>query len=322
MNGMVRTVLGDVDPADLGMTYAHEHLILDSPLVEDRFPHILLNDVDVAVEELRSCAAAGVGTVVDAMPAGGGRDAARLAEASRRSGVHVIATTGLHTAKWYPGRSWANESDPSTLADLFVADIEEGIDHFDYFGPVVRRTPHRAGLIKVGTLQPEPNDRDRRVFAAAAETHRRTGVPVLTHCEEGRGGLEQIEMLHVDGVDLAKVVLSHTDKVGDTAYHRDLVDAGVMLELDQGLRHPIDPANPTVRVAIALAEAGRADRVMLGTDGARRSMWTGYGGSPGLAALVAELLPMLRRLGLDDTTIATIMIDNPATFFAFAEVTP
>ena len=156
MNGRVRTVLGDVDPDDLGITYAHEHVILDAPIVVDRFPHILLDDVDRAVAELQDCAASGVGCVVDAMPCAGGRDATRLAEVSRRSGVHVIATTGLHTRKWYPGRSWANECDPETLADLFVADVETGIDHFDYLGPVVQRTPHRAGLIKVGTLQEAP----------------------------------------------------------------------------------------------------------------------------------------------------------------------
>jgi phosphotriesterase-related protein len=320
MNGTVRTVLGDVAPGDLGVTYAHEHFIIDSPLVEDRFAHILLNDLDAAVAELTACAAAGVGTVVDAMPAGAGRDIERLAEASRRSGVHVIATTGVHTLRWYPGRSWANESGPATLADLFVADIEAGIDHFDYAGPVVDRTPHRAGLVKVGTLEPEPNERDRRVFGAAAHTHLRTGVPILTHCEEGRGGLEQIGLLAGHGVDLAHVVLSHTDKVDDRRYHRDLAQAGVMLEFDQGLRHPIDDDNPTVRAVLAAAADGYADCVMLATDGARRSMWTAYGGSPGLAALAGELVPFLRDRGIDDDAIRTIMIENPARFFAFTEV--
>jgi phosphotriesterase-related protein len=318
MNGMVRTVLGDVAPADLGVTYAHEHLILDAPLVEDRFAEILLNDVDAAVTELSACAAAGVGTVVDAIPSAAGRDAVRLAEVSRQSGVHIIATTGLHTQRWYPGRSWANECEPETLAELFIADVEDGIDSFDYRGPVIVRTPHRAGVIKVGTLQAEPNDRDRRVFAAAAETHRRTGVPVLTHCEDGLGGMEQIEMLTSGGVELGNVVLSHTDKARDAAYLCDLADAGVMLELDQGLRHTIDETNPTVTGATALIEAGYVDHVMLGTDGARRSMWTALGGAPGLAALVTSLVPVLRRLGVGDEDIDTMMIHNPARFFAFA----
>ncbi len=315
----VRTVLGDVAPDELGVTYAHEHVILDAPLVEDRFPHILLDDLEAAVSELATCAGAGVGAVVDAMPCGGGRDVARLAEAGRRSGVHIIATTGLHVRRWYPGRSWATEADPEVLTELFVADIEHGIDHFDYRGPVVERTPHRAGLIKVGTMQEIPDARDRRVFEAAAETHRRTGVSILTHCEEGRGGVEQVELLVSLGVDPSRIVLSHTDKVDDIGYHLDLVATGVNVEFDQALRHPIEEGNTTIRLTAGLIEAGHIARVMLGTDGARRSMWTAYGGSPGLAALMTGVIPVLRRMGIEEDAIQGLLVVNPARFLAIKE---
>ncbi len=320
MTGVVRTVLGDIPACDLGVTYAHEHVILDCPLVEDRFPEILLNDVDAAAAELGDCAAAGVGCVVDAMPCGVGRDPIRLAEASRRSGVDIIATTGLHTRKWYPGLSWANEADPDILAGLFIADLQDGIDRYDYRGPVIERTPHRAGLIKVGTLQEKLNARDRRVFAAAAAAHAAAGAPILTHCEEGRGGIEQVEVLAGLGVEPDRVVLSHTDKVGDIGYHRDLVATGVNLEYDQALRHPIDEENRTVRLIAEAAAGGYAKQVMVGTDGARRSMWTAYGGAPGLAALVVDVVAVLARLGVDDDAIGQILRSNPARFFSLAEM--
>lgn len=321
MTTTVRTVLGDIVPDQLGVTYAHEHLILDSPLVEDRFADILLNDVEAAVGELGHCAAAGVGCVVDAIPGAAGRDPVRLAEASRRSGVHVIATTGLHTRRWYPGLSWANEAHPDVLAELFIADVLDGIDRFDYRGPVVERTTHRAGLIKVGTLQDVPNDRDVRVFTAAAATHMRTGVPILTHCEHGRGGLEQVELLRGLGVDPAHVVLSHTDKANDAAYHRDLVATGVNLEFDQALRHPLNETNATVQSVARLVESGHVEQVMLGTDGARRSMWSAFGGSPGLAALRTELVPVLRGVGVDAAAVDQIFVGNPARFFIRQDVT-
>ncbi len=316
----VRTVLGDIAPDQLGLTYAHEHVLLDAPIAEDRFPHILLDDEEAAVAELAACSAAGVGAVVDALPCAIGRDPLRLASTSRRSGVHIIATTGLHTRKWYPGLSWANELDPQALADLFVADIDEGIDRFDYRGPHVERTPHRAGVIKVGTLQEEPNDRDRRAFAAAAETHHRTGVPILTHCEEGKGGLEQLELFAEFGISPETIVLSHTDKVGDIGYHLELAATGVYLELDQALRHPIGADNPTVRIAMRLAREGRAAQLMLATDGARRSMWTAYGGKPGLAALAVDVVTVLRNEGISAETLDQILITNPARFFTFREV--
>lgn len=314
-----RTVLGDVPAGALGVTYAHEHIVLDSPLVEDRFADILLNDADAAVAELESCAAAGVTTVVDALPCAAGRHPLRLAEISRRSGVNVIATTGLHTRRWYPGFSWTADLDPGTLAWLFVADIEEGIDLFDYTAPISDRTRHRAGLIKVGTLQEQLDDRDHRVFAAAAETHQTTGAPILTHCEGGRGGLEQIAALAELGVEPQRILLSHTDKVVDVAYHADLAATGAYLEYDQALRHPLDDANPTVELIDSMLAAGLADRLMLGTDGARRSMWTSLGGSPGLAALADDVVALLMRRGADQAVIDRMLIDNPATFFAFVD---
>ena len=91
----------------------------------------------------------------------------------------------------------------------------------------MRALDHRAGLIKEGTLQAKFIARDRRVFAAAAAAHSATGAPILTHCEEGRGGIEQVEVLVWFGVEPNHIALSHTDKVDDLGYHRDLVETGV-----------------------------------------------------------------------------------------------
>ncbi|MGI9528622.1 MAG: phosphotriesterase family protein, partial [Acidimicrobiia bacterium] len=159
----VRTVLGDVDAGSLGVTYVHEHLILDNRLIAADYPHIHLPSVDEAVAELEPCAAAGVGCMVDAMPAAGGRHPDRLAAISQRTGVAIVAMTGLHTPKYYIHHPWAVEADPDVLAQLFVADIEVGIDRFDYTGPIVDRTKHRAGIIKVATEIAKVSDRAHRV---------------------------------------------------------------------------------------------------------------------------------------------------------------
>lgn len=314
---IVRTVLGDVSPDQLGITYAHEHVILDSPLVEDRFAEIRLHEVDAAVAELGSCHAVGVRTMIDAMPSAAGRDPARLAEVSRRSNVAVVATTGLHTERWYPGFSWANEAEPEVLAELFIADIVEGIDRFDYRGPVVRRSDHRAGVIKVGSLHVQPNERDRRVFTAAAHAHRWTAVPILTHCEGGLGGMEQVKLLVSLGVAPERIVLSHTDKVADPSYHQDLLESGVNLEYDQALRQAPDEPHGTAWLTARMVEAGYQRQLMLGTDGARRSMWSSLGGAPGLAWLAEGFVERLRALGVADDAIEVMFVANPARFFAF-----
>lgn len=317
MTALVRTVLGDIDPADLGLTFIHEHLIIDSPLIADRWPHILLASVDEAVEELAWCTAAGVGAIVDAMPAASGRDPIRLAEISRQSGVHVVACTGLHTSKYYEGQRWTAEEPPEVLAGLFTADVVDGIDRYDYMGPVIRRTPHRAGILKVAVLEDAPPDRDVRMFEAATATHAETGVPILTHCEGGRGAMAQIDLFVRLGVPLDRIVISHTDKVNDLAYHRDLLATGVNLEYDQASRQGEGSIDHTARIVAAMVGEGYTDQLMLANDAARRSLWAINGGL-GMAWLATRFVEILAELGLDDDAIKTMFVTNPARFLAFA----
>jgi 5-phospho-D-xylono-1,4-lactonase len=313
---IVRTVLGDVEPGTLGPTYAHEHLIIDSANVEDHLPEIHLPSVDEAVAELERCRAAGLAAVVDAMPCAAGRDVVRLAEVSSVSEVHIVATTGLHTPAFYRHQNWAIDAPADRLAELFTADIEVGVDRYDYTGPIVDRTGHRAGIIKVATMG-EITDRDRRLFEAAAHTHRHTGAPILTHCEGGAGGLEQIALLDHNAVSPVRVVLSHTDKILDLGYHRGLLESGANLVYDQALRQPPDAEHGTAWLVESMVESGYADQLMVGTDGARRSMWATLGGSPGLAWLLTGFTEMLKRRGLDDETLRALLVANPARFLAF-----
>ena len=300
---MIRTVLGDIVGAtDVdGFVYAHEHLIIDSPLIEDRWPHILLDSVDDTVAELEPCFTAGVRLVVDAMPVSAGRDVVRLAEIAQRSGIHVVAVTGLHHDRYYGPLHWTNRVSADTLADLFIADLTNGIDRFDYTSPVVERTSHRAGMVKVATSGQAPDARDRRNLAAAALASLATGDPILTHCEDGWGGVEQVEALAAHGVPASACILSHVDKAGDIAYAVDVADTGAYLELDQNLRQAADgPGARTLAIISALVEAGHGEQIVLGTDGARRSLWTTHGGAPGLAWLATGFRQHLESAGLGD----------------------
>jgi 5-phospho-D-xylono-1,4-lactonase len=303
----VRTVLGDVPAGELGVCYAHEHLIIDGGVPGLVNPAISLPRVIDAVAELGPCVAAGVRAVVDAMPADAGRNVRKLAEVSRRAGVHVVAATGLHHARFYGERHWGELLDPERLAELFAAEITDGIDAHDLNGPVVARTGHRAGVVKVAGSLDGPSDRDRRVFEAAALAAARTGAPVLTHCEAGTGGLAQLRLLDDLGLPLDQVVLSHTDKVADRAYHRDLLATGAYVVYDQGLRTP----EATARLVREMVADGHADRLLLGTDGARRSLWATLGGAPGLAALATGLGHRLAA-ELGRAVMDRIWVANPA----------
>jgi phosphotriesterase-related protein len=314
----VRTVLGDISPDMLGPTYAHEHLIIDGGRPVELNPDFLLADVDRLATEVLDARAVGLGAMIDAMPADAGRNPSKLAEVSRRTGVHIVAPTGLHHERYYAPAHWSTRVSEDELADLFVADIEAGIDANDYSGPVVRRTDIRAGVIKIAGSEGGPSARDARIFRAAAAAHRRTGAPILTHCEQGTGGLEQLRLLDDAGVDLGHVALSHVDKVADIGYHRELASTGATLEYDQAFRWG-DRENQTLVLLASMAEEGFGDRIVLGMDAARQGYYRVFGGQPGLRYLLDEFSARMAERGLDDHRRQAFFVDNPARVFAFAQ---
>lgn len=313
----VRTVLGDIDPSELGFTYAHEHLVIDGGRPVEMVPEFDLGDVDAMTRELEDARALGLRSVVDAMPCDAGRNATKLAELSRRTGIHVVAPTGLHHERYYGPAHWNHRLTVDELADLFVADITDGIDEYDYSGPTVRRTAHRAGVIKVAGSDDGPSDRDRRIFEAAAQAHRWTGAPILTHCEGGTGALEQVRLLADHGVALEHVALSHVDKVVDRGYHRELLSTGASAEYDQSFRWRDGP-NGTLQLIAWMAEDGLADRIVLGMDAARRGYYRVFGGSPGLTWLLDGFRGVLGAAGLEGV-LETLLVPNPARVFTFAD---
>lgn len=307
MTAMIRTIGGDL-PADLaGPVYVHEHLIIDSPLVAEGMPHIHLPSIEEARAEVQTCVGVGVRTMVDAMPAGSGRDPERLSRISILTGMRIVAATGLHTEKYYVDVEWAGEESANQLADRFIADIAEGIDLHDYRGEEIERTAVRAGVVKVATMGVELSERDRHLFEAATMTVAATGVPVLTHTEGGMGGIAQIEALSALGVSPDRIALSHTDKIADRGYHRAMLETGALLCYDQGLREP----ELTLGLIEDVVEAGFAHQIVVGTDGARRSLWSTLGGSPGLSSLYDT---MTERF--DPVIAQQILVDNPARYLA------
>jgi len=310
-----RTVLGDVP--SLGRTYAHEHIIINPSYVVQLFPDLLLPSVENGVAELEDLKKAGGGAVIETMPCDAGRDVLKLAEISRRSGVHLVAPTGLHLPRFYPQGHWRFRMSAGQLADLFTDEIALGIDANDGGGPEVRRTSHRAGVVKVGSAARGLDAAERAAFEAAAAAHRRTGCPIITHVEPGLG-FDQIELLTARGVPAGKITLSHTDRTLDPDYHRALLKTGANVEYDRTFRSPLGEANPTLRLYAEMVKEFPG-QVMLGTDGARPSYWRSYGGAPGLDYLLREFSALALARGVSAELLDRTFIDTPARAFSFAE---
>ena len=205
MKGKVRTVLGDIEPAEVGMTSMHEHLFIDftvvfQPPVEatakarayepvslsnlgriryDPFSsatNLLLLDEDEAIEEVGHFKRVGGGTIVDVTTIGIGRDPVGLANIARATGANIVTGAGYYIAPSHP-----DGMDDVTVDDLtaeMVTDVTTGIGN----------TGIRAGIIgELGCGWPL-HDNERKVLLAAAVAQQETGGLDPRASRSRRGG--------------------------------------------------------------------------------------------------------------------------------------
>ena len=293
----VRTILGDIPPEQLGLTYSHEHVVIDRCHATALNADFLLNDQSRIVAELKEFYALGGRSMIDTMPVNCGRNVLLSANISRQSQVQLVVPTGLHLEQYYPPKHWRYQLNEDQLTQLFINDVELGIDRYDYNGPIVERTSHRAGLIKLATGDHPFSKHQELIFRAVVNTHRHTGVPILTHTEQGELALEQAKLFHSLGADLRHVVLSHVDRKVDLDYHRRVLDTGVRLEYDSAFRWKEPHPNGTYQLLKALLPK-YSDQIAMGMDAARNTYWRSYGGSPGLSFLLTTFKNDLNNMGL------------------------
>lgn len=300
----IRTVKGDISPADFGICYSHEHLIGRPP--KDGFDaDFLLDDLQAAITEVKEFKRVGGGAIVEMTPSDYHRDVKRLRALSEETGVAIVATTGFikeaTCAPLVEGRS-AND-----LADFFIAEIERGIEGVDI----------RAGVIKAGTSLELITDNEERVLRGAARAHRETGAAISTHTEAGTMGLEQIEILLEEGVDPSRIIIGHLDRKLEWTYHEKIANKGVYLGFDQLSKEKYQPDRVRVDFISRLAAQGFGKQILLAGDFARQSYWPSYntGGGPGLTYILRRFVPWLRLEGLGEESITDLLVNNPATAF-------
>ena len=96
----VRTVLGDIDPGDLGVTDAHDHLIRSGGEEVRENRNFLMDSVAAGTRELVSFIEAGGKSMVCMDPIGCGRNVSKMLEIANqvRGRGHLIMVTGFHKA--------------------------------------------------------------------------------------------------------------------------------------------------------------------------------------------------------------------------------
>jgi phosphotriesterase-related protein len=321
MMATVQTVQGPIDASDLGTVLVHEHLRVRDEAVAEQWPDRYDPDAELAaaVDAVRAAADRGVRTIIDPTPMLAGRDIAFMQRVSQKTGVQVVACTGIYTYGYLP--HYFENRDADTMAELFVSDIESGIQGSDA----------KAAFLKCAADEPGVTENVEKVHRAVARASVQTGAPIMAHSRPASGtGPRQVEIFEEEGVDPARIQIAHTGDTDDLDYIERLLDTGVFIGMDRyGLEMflPIDRRNATVA---ELLRRGYADRMLVSQDFCATIDWFPEEAVEGLLAqglvrdwsmtlVFDQVLPALREEGaLSDEHVGTIFVDNPRRWLTAA----
>jgi len=341
--GKVMTTAGPCEPSDLGVTLTHEHILLDirnywerpddpeelaiaeEPLslhnvglARRRFGRIrdnlVLEDQDLAVEELGRFAELGGGTVVDVSSVGVRTSSYReIADVCRAAGLRCVVASGYYVHDAHPMQ--LAEQSVESIAEEFVREMLEGVDGI------------QTGIIgEIGIGQPGHPD-EWKVLEAACRAQLETGVPLCVHPyfgNDSRVAPEVTRFVLEKGVDPRRFNLCHMDGYMDIDYQRRLLDMGVWISFDTfGLEAYFSTFNYTAhdaqreRYLLELLDLGYGDQLLLSQDVCTK-MQTRAGGGLGYGHIVENIVPSLAHAGVEDHQIDRLLVENPATYMTIA----
>jgi predicted metal-dependent phosphotriesterase family hydrolase len=297
----VMTLLGPIDPLDLGVCLHHVHLLCNPVALTSENPDYRLDDPARAEDEIEAFVTMNGRSLVDCSTRDYGRLVYELVDIAGWVPVHLIGVTGRH--KHLHASRMPNATDVDALAAEFIGELKQSIED----------TSARAGVIKIGTSLDEITEVEAATIEAAAIAHRETGAPITTHTEDGTMALEQIERLGDGGVRPDRVIIGHLDrKPMDPAYLREIASTGAFLSFDQIGKSDRFTDADRAAVLLDLVRDGYEDQILLSEDYGRKSLHLSYGGAPGLAYLQEWFMVMLMDVGLDAMTIRKMVVENPA----------
>jgi phosphotriesterase-related protein len=315
----INTTLGPRDIDSLGKTLIHEHVLIGYPgwFIDNSMPRFVRAEaIERVVDAFQQLHAYGVKTVVDPCPVDLGRDVEFVAEISQRSGINLICATGVYTeAQGIPFALAHHET--AAISDIFQREIEDGIG----------ASGIKPGIIKIATGDQKVSDYERKMLTAAAQTAKRTGLPMLSHTENCSCGHEQIDIVTGQGVAAHRLVVGHSCGRDDHEYQASLARRGAYVGFDRFGIEIFNSDESRMKNVKQMIDAGLRDHVLVSHD--KVNCW--LGGIPGvgdpsnvaqivpnwtLTHLFERIFPALRAMGISETDLDHIVTENPRRYFA------
>ncbi|MBP2628092.1 MAG: aryldialkylphosphatase [Firmicutes bacterium] len=368
MSQKIMTVCGPITPEQLGFTSMHEHILSDCSMFRNRvrktcfvpsrravksqdkltlqnrsairhdiassIDNMRLDDEQMMTVEVADFKAGGGDSIVEVSAPGirsSSDDLIAIRRIAERTGVHIIASTGLYAEDTWPDRYRAMTF--GQYVNFLHNEITQGIADTGIL------PGHIKAAYEIYTQQLDT------YLHAAALVAGETGLSLQVHLGPDvtrsemwqnvlqplfRGGCipERTILCHVQllmGVLSIEQLVSNPGRVPfDISLHRELLDMGFVLsftpmgfEADNellGIAHY--PDWYTLSGLVALIRDGYAGQIVIGND-VFTKLATRLGGGEGYRRLADFVVPALKKCGVSDKDINKITVENPARILAF-----
>ncbi|MBI2936317.1 MAG: hypothetical protein HYY31_05880 [Chloroflexi bacterium] len=346
---VARTVLGDIPPEKLGITFTHEHVTfswgsarrdLGGRYDREALLKQICEDLGAAKRDYN------VNTIVCVSGPEMGRDVDMCAEASRRTGVNIIASTGFH--RQGSGTSiYFHHATVDDIEEWMTREITQGVG----------RNKVKVGNIKLGENAFIPTPVEEKCMRAAARASKKTGASMNIHtmfatgrpgtvASEGvRGGAASItgapppfamtsatpppgvnpgaivvDILTSEGADPSKIKIDHAQR-GEVGLLLEVLRKGAHVCFDV-LARTIEREPLIVSRIGALITAGYVSQLMLSMDHIAawvpvQPPWNKERWVQDYSYLHRELVPRLVKAGIGEKAIEQMLVINPKNFLSF-----
>lgn len=309
---MIYTVTGPMDKEALGPTLSHEHLAWDyidswvlyfDKVYDEEKVNRIYNKLLPVFKKLYQL---GCRTIAEASPPRGGQNLLLMQRISEKSGIKIIANTGLPFKRYV--YDIHKNFDEEELAQRWIEDFKNGLDTINDI--VIR--PGQIKLLLGNEGKGSLTKIDRKILRAAVIASKATGMPIHCHIFEAEKLEEAIDLLEEENFDCSKFLWAHTGKEGNFKVIERAFSKGIWLGFDQ-----IRPENYS-KFCSLIKEAlkrGYKDRIILSQDCDFYDEILESENNHSCTSFFTDFMKYCEKNDLSTNIIMDIITKNPSNYF-------